>query len=650
MCLLSILLFILAGYPAYASPGNRQSLATREYKLSDFRGYEEPLKQAVKDAVPGSTIIIDEDVYHRDNTYIILTKELTIKGENGATIFIDNKGNHQTGPFVYAKGKNDFTITIQDLTIDGSRYGIKNDLEDKNRLFEIESCDFILRNCIIQNMHYSGATGSGGQTEFISVFKYNYCEISNCTFQRIYSNIEGIFLKPKYNLFLDPKDRLKGIRANNHRQDNNYALITGNKFLADTRWNEKTQKIEFSDPNVFVSSWFGIFDGKCEFSNNYISGSNGSSVHLHVYDSKIINNVFGPICREGGMNINLDEAGFPYGFIPQKVLIKNNLFQSAGVAIQCYCGEEISIDNNTCERPFKTSEKYTAENCFLSMITYGFSKERYIKSFIIKNNNISGIGSFVNFVNEKLIIDDFVIENNNIRLADDFNKGMFIFYVAKLSQLRINNNHFNFGNYYQPFPSNPAGWANIQQLINIRWVPGGTIIRNVEICGNTFSDDLDTSVYSMIGETGDRSYVDMDIRTLPVADSIQIKGNKIDTKNSNGLLTHFLLCRAGGNKPNVVFKSNEATTMVTPLLSFTDYSESAHEGIGQVISKSAIEPGQIILRHSSYYFKGYYYYAVKEGKICAAEMKKSRNGYYYSGTAQFIRIEGKQAKRIAESK
>ena len=111
MCLLSILLSILAGYPAYTSLENRPSQATREYKISNFRGYEEPLKQAVKEAVPGSTIIIDEDVYHRDNTYIILTKELTIKGENGATIFIDNKGNHQTGPFVYAKGKNDFTIT-----------------------------------------------------------------------------------------------------------------------------------------------------------------------------------------------------------------------------------------------------------------------------------------------------------------------------------------------------------------------------------------------------------------------------------------------------------------------------------------------------------------------------------------------------------
>ena len=92
-----------------------------------------------------------------------------------------------------------------------------------------------------------------------------------------------------------------------------------------------------------------------------------------------------------------------------------------------------------------------------------------------------------------------------------------------------------------------------------------------------------------------------------------------------------------------MFKCNDATTMATPLLSFTEYSESAHEGIGPLISKSAIEPGQEIARHSSYYFKGYCYYAVKEGKISSAEMGKNRNGYYVSGTAQFIRIEGKQS-------
>lgn len=648
--LLLILFIILAGNPACASLEKPPYTNSGIIRISSFKDFEEPLRQAVTTAAPGSTIIIDEDVYHRDNTYITITKELTIKGENGATIYIDNKGNPQTGPFIYARGKNNFTLTVQDINIDGSRYGVKNDTEDPNRLFEIESCDFILRNCVIQNLHYSGATGRGGQTEFISVYKYNYCEISNCIFQRIYSNIEGVFLKPKYDLYLNQKDRIKGVKANHHSRDKNFALITGNQFLADTYWNEKTQKVEFSDPNVFVSSWFGIFDGQCEFSNNYISGSNGSSVHLHVYDSKVTGNEFGPICREGGININMDEAGYPYGFIPQNVSLTNNLFRGVGVAIQCYSGEGIIIENNTYKQPFKTSNNYLDQNVFLSMITYGFSKDRYIKNFIIKDNNITGIGSFIYYTQGDLKIDNVLIENNNVRLADDFNKGMLVFYVANISNISINNNNFSFGNYYQPYPSNPAGIANVQQLINIRWVPEGTRIRNVEICSNTFSDDLNTSLYSMIGETGDRSYIDMDIRTLPVADNIQIKDNKIETKDSNGYLTHFLLCRARGNKANVVFKSNEATIMPTPVLSYTEYGESAHEGKGLLISKFAIEPGQKIDRHSSYYFKGNYYYAVKEGKINAIEMKKTKSGYYISGTAQFIRIEGKQVKRIAESK
>ena len=599
-------------------------------------------------AVPGSTILIDEDVYHRDNTYIEIAKELTIKGENGSTIYIDNKDNPQTGPFIYASGDNDFSITIQDVTIDGTRYGVNNDTPDKNRLFEIENCNFILRNCIIQNMHYSGSTGNGGQTEFISVYRYNYCEISNCVFQRIHSDIEGVFLKPKYNLYLDKKDRIKSVKANAHRRDNNYALITGNRFLADTYWNEKTQRIEFADSNVFVSSWVGIFDGKCEFSNNYISGSNGSSVHLHVYDSKISGNTFGPICREGGININLDEAGYPYGFIPQNVSIKNNMFRGAGIAIQCYCGKGILIENNTYQQPFETNQNYKAQNYFLSMITNGYSKERYLRDFLIRNNNIRGIGSFIYLVQSKLEIENMTITNNDVRLADNYNNGLFVFYVASLSNININNNSFNFGNYYQPYPSNPAGMANIQQAINIRWVPGGTRIRNVEIDNNTFSDDLNTSIYSMIGETGDRSYIDMDIKTLPDAENIIIKGNKINKKNYRCFFTHFLLSRSSGHNPDVIFEKNEDPTIASPILSYTKYSDSAHKGLGLLLSNSTIEPGQKIVRHSTYCYKGDYYYAVKEGTISAREMKKNSNGYYSNGTAQFIKIKGKLAKHITK--
>lgn len=420
---------------------------TERLRISDFLSYEEPLEAAVKLAKPGSTIIIDADVYHRNNKYIEITKELTLKGVNNSTIYINNEGNPQTGPFVYAHGNNDFCLRIQDVTIDGMRYG-KDGGADRNRLFEIVQCDFILKNCVVQNMHYNRAYGIGGQSEFISVLKYNYCEISDCIFRRLNTQIEGIYLKPVYDLYENDNGKKEVVDANNHRKARDFAYIHNNKFLADTKFDNESFVVSFADPNEYVSSWLGIFCGRCEFSNNYVSGSAGSSVHLHVYDSKIEGNTFMPTLNSG-VSVNMNEYGFPYGFIPYNDTIRNNTFKNANDCIQCDYAHDIIIENNIYERLYNLPPNDKRSNRFLVMCAKSpYYSDRYITNFTVRTNQLHDIRNFIEWNQKDLVIDKLTIEANNVKLADEYNRGMIDFdFVPSISNVTIKNNVFDFGAY-----------------------------------------------------------------------------------------------------------------------------------------------------------------------------------------------------------
>ncbi len=498
---------------------------TDTIRVSEYLHCDEPLEAAIQEARPGSVILIDTDVYHRNNKYIEVTKDITIKGVNNSTIYIDNKGNQQTGPFIYAYGDNDFTLTIEDVKIDGKRYGAKGK-GDRNRLFEIVQCDFILRNSIIENMYYNCSFGRGGQSEFISVLKYHYCEISNCTFRRINSQIEGIYLKPVYDLYEGAASRPKqDIDANDHSKAIDFAYIHNNRFLADTRFDEDKSTVTFRDPNEYVSSWFGIFCGRCEFSDNYLSGSAGSSVHLHVYDSKIEGNTFLPTLNSG-VSINMNEYGFPYGFIPYNDTIRNNTFKNVNDCIQCDYGYNIIVENNTFEREYKLSPTDKRSNRFLVMRTQSpYYSDRYISNFSIRGNQLIDIRNFIEWNQQQLVIDGLRIEDNTVKLADEYNRGMIDFdFVPSISNVTIKNNNFDFGSYV--YLGKVYSVHQIQQPSLISYgLKGKQKIKNLVIEDNVFKSNINDNSFAIINY---RNFLGEPAKSiqLPEEKVVRVRNNK----------------------------------------------------------------------------------------------------------------------------
>lgn len=493
-------------------------------RISDYLTYDEPLEEAIRLANPGSVILIDVDVYHKNNKYLDITKDITFKGKNNSTIYIDNKNNPQTGPFIYAHGNNNVTLTIQDVTIDGMRYGIEGG-RDKNRLFEIDRCDFILRNCIVQNMHYNTAFGIGGQSEFISVLKYHYCEISNCTFRRINTQIEGIYLKPVYDLYENGNGKKEEVDANDHSRAKDFAYIHNNRFLADTRFDKETSTVNFADPKEYVSSWLGIFCGRCEFTNNYISGSAGSSVHLHVYDSKIEGNTFMPTLNSG-VSINMNEYGFPYGFIPYNDTIRNNVFKNTNDCIQCDYAYDVIIEGNTYERQYQLSPDDKRSNRFLVMRTKSpYYTDRYIKNFKIRYNQLHDIRNFIEWNQRELVVDNLTIEGNEVKLADEYNRGMIDFdFVPSISNVTIKDNVFDFGAY--TYLGKVYSVHQIQEPSLISFgLNGKQKIKNLVIEDNVFKNKTNSKQFAainyrnLLGEPA----ASLD---LPVERKVVIRNNK----------------------------------------------------------------------------------------------------------------------------
>lgn len=513
---------------------NRGTLTTKGYvneggsdtvAISDYLRYDEPLEEAVKRVKPGGVILIDADVYHRNNQYIEITKSLTIKGKGRPTIYVDNKENAQTGPFIYAHSDNDVTLTIQDVTIDGNRYS-KREGADRNRLFEIVRCDFILRNCTIQNMHYACAFGIGGQSEFISVLQYRYCEISGCTFRRINSQIEGIYLKPVYDLYEGVANLSKeDINANDHREAKDFAYIHNNKFLADTRFNPEKSEVTFANPDEYVSSWIGIFCGRCEFSDNYISGSAGSSVHLHVYDSKIERNTFMPTLNSG-VSINMNEFGFPYGFIPYNDTIRNNTFRNVNDCIQCDYGHDILVEGNTFERIYKLSANDKRSNRFLVMRAQSpYYTERQIKNFTVRNNHLKDIRNFIEWNQQQLTVENLTIEGNKVKLADEYNRGMIDFdFVPSISNVTIKNNEFDFGTYVYLGKVYSVKQMAEPSLISYG-LKGKQKIKKMVVENNVFKGGSNGGQFAIINYRDFSGGKDMKVE-LPAVKGLVVKNNK----------------------------------------------------------------------------------------------------------------------------
>lgn len=245
---------------------------------------------------------------------------------------------------------------------------------------EVKKCDNIsITNSIFRDIYYNS----------ISITNSNNCEISDCTFDRIYNSIY-------FSAY-----GLNESCSNNTIFNNKF--INGNKNIYFSSSNEATCNNNIIKNNIFEGSPVSVH---LENSNNFNSGINYVNQNIFYSNNIPFNNPSDNI----GIYLSMDS-----------VYIENNIFWKTGTAVylkrECasFVNKNTFFDNNIC-----------------------FNNIPKIKKFIVNDNLfLENKNSICTFTNNTLTKS---FSNNNLLITDNLHP---FFYNYSTIDIDLTNNFWN---------------------------------------------------------------------------------------------------------------------------------------------------------------------------------------------------------------